>query len=117
MPSRPYKCPVCHSAFRNESGMKWHLAHRHEVPGAVDALDKKYETKIVGLQDENTLLKQKLERAESELSTFKLNFNEAIEAMTKYSAEMLRYHNIYTKEIITSVHEGLEDAVKKLFGT
>ncbi len=31
MPSRQYKCPLCHSAFRNESGMKWHIAHKHEI--------------------------------------------------------------------------------------
>ena len=151
MPSRAYKCPLCHSAFRNESGMKWHLAHRHEVPTAFDALGKEYETKLVSLQDENTLLKQKvqqllgvegelgavrlklsktaglqdennslkqkLQQVEGELSTFKLKFSEAIEAMTKYSAEILRCQNVYNKEIITMVHEGLEDAAKELFGT
>ncbi len=72
MPDRQYKCPLCHSAFRNESGMKWHLAHRHEIPAAFDALGKDYETKIAGLQQENDLLKGKVWKLEMELAETKV---------------------------------------------
>ena len=67
MVSRPYKCPLCHSTFRNESGMKWHLAHRHEIPAAFDALGKDYEAKIADLNQENALQRYKLEQLEKEL--------------------------------------------------
>lgn len=32
--------------------MKWHLAHRHEIPGAFDALGKDYEAKCAALQQQ-----------------------------------------------------------------
>lgn len=67
MVSRPYKCPLCQSVFRNESGMKWHLAHRHEIPAAFDALGKDYEAKAANLLEEKATLKKKLEQLESEL--------------------------------------------------
>jgi len=67
MSDRPYKCPLCHSHFRNESGMKWHVAHRHEVPAALDALGKDYEAKTKSLQEENTQLKQRVDQIEREL--------------------------------------------------
>jgi len=67
MVSRPYKCPLCHAAFKNESGMNWHLVHRHEIPAALDALGKKYEAKLSGLEEENTQLKKKVEQLEWEL--------------------------------------------------
>ena len=72
MVNRPYKCPLCHSAFRNESGMKWHIAHRHEIPTAFDALDKYYEDRIRNLQEENAALKKKLEQIERELEQTKM---------------------------------------------
>ena len=64
---RPYTCPLCHSAFRNESGMKWHIAHRHEVPAAFDALGKDYEVKTASLKEENSQLKQELEQLREQL--------------------------------------------------
>ena len=67
MSDRPYKCPLCHSHFRNESGMKWHVAHRHELPAALDALGKDYEAKTKSLQEENTQLKQRVDQIEREL--------------------------------------------------
>jgi len=67
MVSRPYKCPLCHSAFRNESGMKWHLAHRHEIPAAIDALGKDYEAKASALEKENSELKKQVEQLMWEL--------------------------------------------------
>jgi len=67
MVSRPYKCPLCHSAFKNESGMYWHLAHRHEIPAAIDALGKKYEAKLSALEEETSQLKKQVEQLEWEL--------------------------------------------------
>lgn len=72
MVSRPYKCPLCHSTFRNESGMNWHLSHRHEIPAAIDALGKEYEERIRNLQEENVTLKKKLEQIERELEQTKM---------------------------------------------
>lgn len=67
MVNRPYKCPLCNSAFRNESGMQWHIAHRHQIPTAFDALGKEYEAKYTNLLDENAMLKKKVEQIETEL--------------------------------------------------
>jgi DNA repair exonuclease SbcCD ATPase subunit len=67
MVSRPYKCPLCHSAFRNESGMKWHLAHRHEIPAATDALGKEYGAKTAALEEEISELKKQVEQLMWEL--------------------------------------------------
>ncbi len=67
MPNRPYKCPLCHSTFKNESGMKWHIAHRHEIPAAFDTLGRDYEAKTVSLQDENIRLKQESDDLEKKL--------------------------------------------------
>ena len=71
MVSRPYKCPLCHAAFRNESGMKWHIAHRHEIPTAFDTLSKNYEAKIISFQDDNVQLKEKLGEVGAELKETK----------------------------------------------
>lgn len=73
MPERPYTCPLCQSAFRNESGMKWHLAHRHEIPTAFDSLGKDYEAKTTSLREENATLKAKVEQLDKELIQNKLN--------------------------------------------
>ena len=67
MPNRPYKCPLCHSVFKTESGMKWHIAHRHEIPTAFDTLGQDYEAKTVSLQDDNIRLKQELGELENKL--------------------------------------------------
>lgn len=87
MVDRPYKCPLCHSAFRNESGMKWHVAHRHEVPAALDALGKDYEAKTASLKEENSQLKQKLNQLQEELSLIKVALSEEkaekLEAITQ----------------------------------
>ena len=47
--------------------MKWHLAHRHEIPNAFDALGKDYETKTTKLLEENALLEKKVHLLELEL--------------------------------------------------
>jgi peptidoglycan hydrolase CwlO-like protein len=67
MVSRPYKCSLCHSVFRDESGMKWHIAHGHEIPAAFDALGKDYEAKTLKLQEENSMLRKNLEEIKTEL--------------------------------------------------
>ncbi len=67
MPNRPYKCPLCHSVFKTESGMKWHIAHRHEIPTAFDTLCQDYEAKTGSLQDDNIRLKQELGELENKL--------------------------------------------------
>ena len=76
MVSRPYKCPLCHSVFRNESGMKWHIAHRHDIPTAFDALGKDQAAKTLSLQSENQALRnnvevltRELERTRTDLET------------------------------------------------
>jgi len=47
MVSRPYKCPLCHSA--------------------IDALGKKYEAKLSALEEETSQLKKQVEQLEWEL--------------------------------------------------
>ena len=73
MVSRPYKCPVCHAAFRGESGMMWHLIHRHEIPNAFDALGKDFEGKAKNLTQENELLEKKVQIQELELQKVQLD--------------------------------------------
>ena len=90
MVSRPYKCPLCHSAFRNESGMKWHLAHRHEIPNAFDALGKDYEIKTKKLLEENALLEKKVQLLEVKLQQTEINLiKEQGEKMLE-SAEVMK---------------------------
>lgn len=72
MPERPYKCPLCHSTFRNESGMKWHIAHRHEIPVAFDALGKDYKAKIVSIEEENIQKERQLAQVREELAETKI---------------------------------------------
>jgi threonyl-tRNA synthetase len=69
---RPYKCPLCHSSFKNESGMKWHLVHRHEIPNAFDALGKEYEIKTAKLIEENALLEKKARLLEEQLKLIEM---------------------------------------------
>lgn len=61
--NRPYKCPVCFSVFRTESGMKSHLAHSHETPAALEAQSKAYEAKLLHTEAENKELKITLNTA------------------------------------------------------
>jgi cell division septum initiation protein DivIVA len=48
--------------------MKWHIAHRHEVPAALDALGKDYEAKTSSLQEENIQLKQRVDQLDRQLA-------------------------------------------------
>ena len=90
MVSRPYKCSLCNSAFRNESGMKWHIAHRHEIPTAFDALGKDYEAKTINLQEENVLLKKKLEQIERELERTQIALIQEQGERSKEAAQAVR---------------------------
>jgi hypothetical protein len=80
--------------------MKWHIAHRHEIPTAFDTLGKDYETKIVGLQDENTQLKQKLDRVEGELIETKLKLGEEVLARANDWAQIQRLRDGLNKAVI-----------------
>ena len=62
MPVQVVKCPLCLSSFRTESGMKWHLMHKHEVPAAMDAIGKEYKVQIEELQVQIDQLKQEVSR-------------------------------------------------------
>ena len=100
MVSRPYKCPLCHSTFRNESGMKWHIAHRHEIPNAFDALGKDYETKTTSLLEENALLEKKVKQLEMVLEQTKIDLmQERSEKLIKATEVMKLNNDIQTMAI------------------
>ncbi len=93
MVSRPYKCPLCHSTFRMESGMNWHIAHRHEIPTAFDVLGKDYDAKVTNLQEENALLKKKVEDLERELGQAKIDLMQERTEKLKEAAEVMKLNN------------------------
>ncbi len=108
MVSRPYKCPLCHSTFRNESGMKWHIAHRHEIPTAFDALGKDYDAKVANLQEENAILKKKVEDFEMELGQAKIDFmQERAEKLIKATEVMKLNNDIQTMAIAIVFRDNL----------
>ena len=94
MVSRPYKCSLCHSTFRGEGGMKWHLAHRHEIPAATDALGKDYEDKVTYLREENAQLIEKIDKLEKVLSQTNLAFMQEQGERIKEAATNLQLNNI-----------------------
>ncbi|MFC1938167.1 hypothetical protein ACFLWH_00685 [Chloroflexota bacterium] len=63
--------------------MKWHIAHRHEIPTAFDVLGKDYDVKVTNLREENALLKKKMEDFERKLSQAEI-------ALIKEQAEELK---------------------------
>ena len=106
MVERPYKCPLCHASFRNESGMMWHVSRRHEAPQALEALGKTYEEKADKLRKdnftkthENNELKTKLDNATMELANTNINLIKEreknitlmsqIRKMTDYQTELV----------------------------
>ncbi len=100
MVSRAYKCPLCNSAFRNESGMKWHIAHRHEIPTAFDALGKDYETRITNLHEKNSLLEKKVEQLERELEQTKIALIQEQTKRLKEYAETLKLNQDLHKAVM-----------------
>ena len=103
MVSRPYKCPLCHSTFRNESGMKWHIAHRHEIPNAFDALGKDYETKTTSLLEENALLEKKVKQLEMALEQAKIDLMQERGGKLKEAAEVMKLNNDIQKMMMALV--------------
>jgi hypothetical protein len=102
--------------------MKWHLAHRHEISTAFDALGKEYETKLASQQDENTLLKQKLEQVEVEKIDMTVKFGEELVAKLNAWVEIRRLQDDRSKAMMLlavadfRLQGQLEPMVKKLFG-
>ena len=103
MVSRPYKCPLCHSTFRNESGMKWHIAHRHEIPNAFDALGKDYETKTTSMLEENALLKKKVMQLEMTLEQIQIDLLQERGEKLKEAAEVMKLNNDIQKMVMALV--------------
>ena len=103
MVSRPYKCPLCHSVFRNESGMKWHIAHRHEIPTAFDALGKDYEIKTTTLLEENALLKKKVKQLEMALEQTQIDLLQERGEKLKEAAEVMKLNNDIQKMVMALV--------------
>ena len=103
MVNRLYKCLLCHSAFKCESGMKWHLAHRHEIPNAFDALGKDYETKITKLLEENALLEKKTKQLEMELQQTKMKLIEEQGERLQKAAEIMKMNNEFQKMALALV--------------
>jgi peptidoglycan hydrolase CwlO-like protein len=68
--------------------MKWHLAHRHEIPTAFDALGKDYEAKTTSLQEENAGLKKKMEQLERELAETGIALRQEKEENLKATAQI-----------------------------
>jgi len=103
MPNRPYKCPLCHSVFRTESGMEWHIAHRHEIPTAFDTLGKDYEAKTISLQNDNAQLKQKLDELEAGLKETKMKLLEKTAAKLEADAQVQQLTTERDKAILAMV--------------
>ena len=73
--------------------MKWHIAHRHEIPNAFDALGKDYETKTTSLLEENALLKKKVKQLEMALEQAKIDLmQERAEKLIK-ATEVMKLNN------------------------
>ena len=108
MVSRPYKCPLCHSTFRNESGMKWHIAHRHEIPTAFDALGKDYETKTTSLLEENALLEKKVKQLEMALEQAKIDLMQERVEKLQEAAEVIKLNNyIQTMAMAIAIRDSI----------
>ena len=108
MVSRSYKCPLCHSTFRNESGMKWHIAHRHEIPNAFDALGKDYETKTASLLEENALLKKKVKQLEMALEQAQIDLmQERAERLIKATEVMKLNNDVQTMAMAIAIRDHL----------
>jgi hypothetical protein len=65
--------------------MKWHIAHRHEIPTAFDKLGQDYESKMVSLQEDNIRLKKELDQVKNELGV--TNAKLVVETAAKTEAE------------------------------
>jgi hypothetical protein len=100
MVSRPYKCPLCHSAFRSESGMKWHLAHKHEIPVALDAIHKDYDAKTTALEEENAQLKKKIKQMQQDIELNLIELVEEKKAKLELHARISELDDRFQKAVI-----------------
>jgi hypothetical protein len=73
--------------------MKWHIAHRHEIPNAFDALGKDYETKATNLLEENALLKKKMKELEMTLEQTKIDLMQARAEELKQRVEIAKLND------------------------
>jgi len=87
MVERPYKCPLCHASFRNESGMMWHVSRRHEAPQALEALGKNYEEKVDKLRQDNVAQARENNDLKSELDDTKTKLLNTTINLTKEQEE------------------------------
>jgi chromosome segregation ATPase len=100
MVSRPFSCPLCHASFRNESGRNWHLAHRHEIPAAIDALGKEYEAKLSALEEENAQLKEKVGQLEWDIERNLIELVEEKKAKLELHARISELDDRFQKAVI-----------------
>jgi thermostable 8-oxoguanine DNA glycosylase len=88
--------------------MKWHIAHRHEIPTAFDALGKDYDAKVTNLQEENALLKKKVEDLEMALGQAKIDFmQERTEKLIKATEVMKLNNDIQTMAMAIALRDNL----------
>ena len=80
--------------------MKWHLAHRHEIPAAFDALGKDYEAKTANVQEENSRLRNKLEHLNSDLDKARMSLLGEKTERAKTLVQVVQLHNDLQKAIV-----------------
>ena len=83
--------------------MEWHIAHRHQIPTAFDALGKDYEAKTMSLQNDNAQLKQKLDELEAGLKETKMKLLEKTAAKFEADAQVLQLTAERDKAIVAMV--------------
>ena len=117
MNERSYKCNLCHASFRNESGMMWHVSHRHEAPQALEALGKTYDEKLASLQQDNAKqaqeideLKTKLDNTEKKFLNMSLNVIKEQEQNVNFMLQIRNMANNQSKLVFALV---LRDQVLK----
>lgn len=111
---RRFECPRCMSAFRTESGMKWHLAHKHELPAAMDAIGKNYEVKIEESQTQNDRLKLELEKTKALLQSTQMSLLSQAAAKNKALLDNQHLVNLVTELMINIT--ALSSLVESRFG-
>ena len=86
--------------------MTWHLAHRHEMPAAVDALGKQYEAKTLSLQEENHKLRKERDQLRAELDEARLSLLEERATNIESNVEITRLRRLLEKtEIALAVRD------------
>lgn len=75
----------------------WHLAHRHEIPTAFDALRRQYEAKAIGLQEENHRLRKERDQLRAERDDARLSLLEERAANIEANAEIAQLRRLLEK--------------------